>query len=104
MMTPTLMYVNAAACAVIFSWSTWCVFCRRVNDGLFGKLIFCMISLSSLALMLGHGYDYANPHRIAVTLNVSFALLGIRHVMVKYAWPKFQRAMRCANCPNEETR
>lgn len=98
----TGLYVNIAACAVIFVWSTWCVFSQKVRDGLFGKLIFVCIAMAALAIVLGPSYGYTQPHRAAVTLNAAFAMLGIRHLLIKYFWPRIRRAVRCSICPHKD--
>lgn len=100
-MTAALL-VNMAACAVIFVWSTWCVFSRRVHDGILGKVLFAIASLAALGVLLGPQYGYDRPHTAEVTLNAAIALLGLRHLAMKYLWPRLCRAIRCATCPHSK--
>lgn len=91
---------NIAATAVIFVWSTWCVLSPSVNDGIIGKLIFSLAALSALGVMCGHIGEQSEGHRTsAALLNLSMALMGVRHVTMKYLWPRIVRAMRCIDCP-----
>lgn len=97
----TMQQLNIAACAVIFLWATWCVVCPCVRDGISGKLILIVVAFSALGAMCGHiSVEQTDGHRMAaLLLNVSMALMGVRHAAMKYLWPRMVRAMRCAECP-----
>lgn len=93
--------LNMAACAVIFVWATWCALSPRVRDGVLGKVMFAMCAMAALAVILGPQGGYDGPRSAEVTLNASVALLGLRHVAMKFLWPRLCRAIRCKTCPHK---
>ncbi|QOE32794.1 antiholin [Achromobacter phage Mano] len=96
-----LYILNLTACAVIFVWASWCALSPRVRDGVLGKIMFAMASLAALAVIVGTDGDYDRADTAEITLNVAIALLGLRHIAMKYLWPRLCRAIRCATCPHK---
>lgn len=97
-----LFAANMAACAVIFVWATWCALSRRVRDGILGKIMFSLAALAALGVMLGPQDGYGGARSAEVALNIAVALLGLRHVTMKFIWPRLVRAARCKFCPKNE--
>lgn len=73
--------INDCAFLIIFVWACWCIFSNRVNDGIFGKIMFSMTALAALSSALNHTAG-------TTTLHVCFAAIGLRHIAIKTVWPK----------------
>jgi len=66
-----------AACAIVFTWSSYCVLSPRVHDGLIGKLLFSTAAVAAAAQLMGAVND------TAAVLAWALALLGVRHCFLK---------------------
>lgn len=91
-----LYAVNMIACATIFAWSSWCVVTRWVHCGILGRSMFAMAALASLAVIVGPQGGYSGARAAEVTLNLSMAMLGARHVTMRFIWPRIVRRCRKA--------
>lgn len=78
--------INVCAASVLIVWATWCGLSRSVNDGIFGKLIYAAIAMASLSIITGQ----STPHSYSI-LNACFALLGIRHYVLRRFKGEFKR-------------
>ena len=90
-------YLNLAALLMICVWATWCALCPRIRDGIIGKVIFATVALSALAIVLG-----SNGPAATMTLNISMAAVGMRHMWMRYFWKRIVRRYRCATCPEKD--
>ncbi|BAO20664.1 hypothetical protein [Pseudomonas phage PPpW-3] len=96
------MMVNLIAVGVIVLWAFWCILCRRVSDGIVGKVLYLLLMLAALGVL-------SNPGQQSETLlNVTFAAIGIRHAWMKTVFPRARayvvNRIRCAACPHKEPR
>lgn len=79
--------LNAIAATVLFALSTWCILSPNFNDGIIGKLIFSVLSISCFVVI-----DQAiagQPPKPVVTTTIAMALaaLCIRHWFIVHVWP-----------------
>ncbi len=92
-----MYWLNMLSCAIIFVWCTWCVLCPSVRDGLLGKTFFILGALSALGVIFGPQEGYESQKRLPeVLLNAAMALMGLRHMALRYVWPIFMKQYRCA--------
>lgn len=96
-----MIFLNMAACFVVFAWATWCALSPRVKDGILGKLMFAVLALSALGMMLGPNGWYGGRQAAETTLHLAMALLCLRHLTMKLLWPRIVRRVRCAMCPKK---
>jgi len=66
-----------AACAIVFTWSSYCVLSPRVHDGLIGKLLFSTAAVAAAAQLMGAA------HYTAAVLAWALALLCVRQCFLK---------------------
>lgn len=85
----TTFAINFIAVLVIFIWSSWCVVYSGVKDGIVGKLFFSLVAISALAVII-HTVNGHYAQRPFITMNVSIALVGARHVFL--SWLKNYRS------------
>lgn len=88
-------YINAVAAGLIAVWATWCCLSARVRDGIIGKLLYCTVALSGYAVLARSDQFFFTPNAAGVTLHVSLALAGARHIFMVTYWPVV-RAWLCA--------
>lgn len=88
-------YINALAAGLIAMWATWCCLSSRVRDGVIGKVLYCTIALSGYAVLARSDQFFFTPNAAGVTLHVSLALAGARHIFMVTYWPAV-RAWLCA--------
>lgn len=74
--------ISLFAVSVIAIHSTWCMLCRRVSDGVIGKLLYAATALAAM------GYLSLPTHQAQDLLNTTFALVAIRHFWMKTYWPR----------------
>lgn len=72
--------ISLIAVSVIAVHATWCMLCRRVSDGVIGKLLYAATALAAL------GYLSQPSHDSQGLLNLSFALVAVRHFWMKTYW------------------
>ena len=101
-----LELINSIACGLIALWAAWCVLSGKVRDGIFGKLIYSAIAISGFVVMARSQSIFFGPTSAGLTLHVSLALAGARHIfMVTYwqtvkAWLcKTLNCEQCMGCP-----
>lgn len=80
---------------VIFLWAVWCVFSVKVRDGIVGKLFYSAVAIAALAAVVGN--QWAVHDRSDFVLISCFALMGIRHFVLKYL--KDRKAKQCQRQP-----
>jgi hypothetical protein len=91
--------LNNMAAAIIFFWSLWCIFSKGINDGVFGKVIFAFSALASFALLTGQHSQTGAAINPRDALNWSMAMLGVRHLAMRYWWPIVRRYfLPCDKC------
>ena len=79
--------VSLAAVGLIVIHAFWCLQCQRVSDGVFGKVLYLLLSLAAF------GY-ISNPSPFSqMMLNVGFAGIAVRHWWMKTYWANFKRAI-----------
>lgn len=86
--------VNSVACAAIFMWAFWCIFSRRIRDGVVGKVFYIGVALTSLAVVFGPSYGYYDPPPAEQWMNVFMGLVATRYlllVMVRPWWYRIRR-------------
>jgi hypothetical protein len=66
-----------AACAIVFTWSSYCVLSPHVHDGLIGKLLFSTAAVAAAAQLMGAA-NYT-----AAVLAWALALLCVRQALLK---------------------
>jgi len=79
-----LELINSIACGLIALWATWCVLSGRVRDGILGKLIYSAIAISGFVVMTRNQNIFFGPTTAGLTLHVSLALAGLRHIFIVY--------------------
>lgn len=69
------------AIAVLGVHAVWCLLCKRVSDGILGKLLYGVLSLTVLAYL-------GNPSAEAATAaHCALAAIAVRHFWMKTFWP-----------------
>lgn len=82
--------LNTMAAAIIFFWSLWCIFCKHVNDGVFGKIVYSFAALAAFAVLAGqHAHDAVIDPASALTW--AMAAIGLRQMGMHYVWPIVRR-------------
>ena len=79
----TTFAINFIAVCFIFIWASWCVVYSGVKDGIVGKLFFACVAISALAVIF-HTLTGHYAQRPFITMNVSIALVGARHVFLSW--------------------
>lgn len=85
----TAFAINFISIFFIFIWASWCVVYSGVKDGIVGKMFFSLVAISALAVII-HTITGNYSQRPFISLNVSIALVGIRHVFL--SWLKHFKA------------
>ncbi len=97
-----LELINSIACGLISLWATWCVLSGKVRDGILGKLIYTAISISGFVVMARSQNIFFGPTTAGLTLHVSLALVGVRHVFMVTYWLRVKvwlcRTLNCEHC------
>ncbi|AFR03798.1 hypothetical protein PEC301653_18650 [Pectobacterium carotovorum subsp. carotovorum] len=70
----TIAYVT------ILLWAGWCVFSDHVNDGVIGKLMYSVLSISCMGALIGGGGSDRQADSIIL---LCIAMIGIRHFVLK---------------------
>ncbi len=98
----SLELINSIACGLISLWATWCVLSGKVRDGILGKLIYTAISISGFVVMARSQNVFFGPTTSGLTLHVSLALAGVRHVFMVTYWQRVKvwlcRTLNCEHC------
>jgi hypothetical protein len=94
--------INSIACGLIALWATWCVLSGKVRDGIVGKLIYSAIAISGFVVMTRTQNIFIGPTTAGLTLHVSLALAGGRHVFMVIWWQRVKawlcRTLHCEHC------
>jgi len=94
--------INSIACGLIALWATWCVLSGRVRDGILGKLIYSAIAISGFVVMARNQTLFFGPTSAGLTLHVSLALAGARHIFMVIWWQRVKgwlcRTLNCEHC------
>lgn len=94
--------INSIACGLIALWATWCVLSGKVRDGILGKLIYSTIAISGYVVMARNQTLFFAPTNAGLTLHVSLALAGVRHVFMVTWWLTVKawlcRTLNCEHC------
>lgn len=94
--------INSIACGLIALWATWCVLSGKVRDGILGKLIYSAIAISGFVVMTRNQNIYFGPTSAGVTLHVTLALAGLRHIFMVIWWLRMKawlcRTINCEHC------
>ncbi len=94
--------ISSIACGLIALWATWCVLSGKVRDGIVGKLIYSAIAISGFVVMTRSQNIFIGPTTAGLTLHVSLALAGVRHVFMVTWWQRVKawlcRALHCEHC------
>ena len=97
-----LEMINSIACGLIAVWATWCVLSGKVRDGILGKLIYSTIAISGFVVMARNQSVFFGPSSAGITLHVSLALAGARHVFMVTWWQPVKawlcRTLNCEHC------
>ena len=72
--------LSLIAVGVLVVHAVWCLLCKRVSDGIVGKLLYGLLSLAALAYV-----SEPSPHSQTL-LNVSMAAIAARHWFMKTYW------------------
>lgn len=98
----SLELINSIACGLIAVWATWCVLSGKVRDGILGKLIYSTIAISGFVVMARNQSVFFGPSSAGITLHVSLALAGARHVFMVTWWQPVKawlcRTLNCEHC------
>lgn len=82
----TTAAINVCAASILIVWAVWCGMSRSVNDGVIGKAIYAVIAMSSFSVL-----KQPSDNQAAFTvLLVMFALLGVRHYVLRKFKGKFK--------------
>lgn len=94
--------INSIACGLIALWATWCVLSGKVKDGILGKLIYSTIAISGFVVMARNQTLFFGPTNAGLTLHVSLALAGVRHIFMVTWWLTVKawlcRTLNCEHC------
>lgn len=98
-----LELINSIACGLIALWAIWCVLSGRVRDGVIGKLIYSAIAISGFVVMSREQSIFMmGPTTAWITLHVSLALAGARHIFMVTYWQQVKawlcRTLHCEHC------
>lgn len=103
-----LELINSIACGLIALWATWCVLSGKVRDGILGKLIYSTIAISGFVVMSRNQEIFFGPTTAGLTLHVSLALAGARHIFMVTYWQRVKvwlcQALNCEHCLHCDTR
>jgi len=98
----SLDLINSIASGLIALWAFWCVVSGKVRDGILGKLIYSVIAISGFVVMARNQNIFFGPTTAGLTLHVSLALAGARHIFMVTYWQRVKvwlcRALNCEHC------
>lgn len=69
------------AVGILLIHAVWCLLCKRVSDGIVGKVLYGLLSLAALAY-LSRPDEYSTELLLA-----SLAAIAVRHFWMKTYWP-----------------
>lgn len=69
------------AVGILLIHAVWCLLCKRVSDGIVGKVLYGLLSLAALAY-LSRPDEYSTE-----LLHASLAAIAVRHFWMKTYWP-----------------
>jgi hypothetical protein len=94
--------INSIACGLIALWALWCVLSGKVRDGILGKLIYSAIAISGFVVVNREQNIFIGPTAAGLTLHVSLALAGARHIFMVTYWQRVKawlcRMLNCEHC------
>lgn len=100
--------ISSIACGLIALWATWCVLSGKVRDGILGKLIYSTIAISGFVVMTRSQNIFIGATTAGLTLHVSLALAGVRHVFMVIWWQRVKvwlcRTLNCEHCMGCDSR
>ena len=77
--------ISLIAVGVLIVHAVWCLLCKRVSDGVLGKVLYLLVTLAAFAYI-------SRPSPFAqMLLNVSFASIAVRHWWMKTYWSNVKR-------------
>lgn len=85
--------LNAIAATVLFAWSTWCILSPNFNDGIIGKLIFSVLSISCFVVIDQAIAGQPSNPVVINTIALALAALCIRHWFMVHVWPHIVAAV-----------
>lgn len=82
--------ISMIAVGVLVVHAVWCLLCKRVSDGIVGKLLYGLLSLAALAYL-----SRPNSYGATAVLHSSLAAIAVRHFWMKTYWLRIRaRIMR----------
>jgi hypothetical protein len=79
--------VSMVAVGILVVHAVWCLLCKRVSDGIVGKLLYGLLSLAALAYL-----SRPDPYATAM-LHVALAAIAVRHFWMKTYWLRIKQRM-----------
>lgn len=76
--------------SLIMLYCIWAIFSDRVNDGVFGRLLYAVTAVACAAGLM-HMMDGTYPQRATITIFVCVALNCLRRVFIHYFWDSLRR-------------
>lgn len=83
----TYQIISSLAAVVFLFFGAFCVFNERINDGIFGRLIYSGISVSAFAMLI-HDYQGTFTMKPGITLLGFLAAASLRYMWMQTAWRK----------------
>lgn len=101
----TLENLSSTYIGIIAAWATWCVVSRKVNDGVFGKLVYAAIALAGYAMVIRTETMFFTPTVAGLTFHGALAMAGARHYVMVNHWARIKalvcRYLHCESCLND---
>lgn len=76
--------ISMVAVGILVVHAVWCLLCKRVSDGILGRMLYGWLSLAALAY-IGRPDAYA-----ATMLHAALAGIAVRHFWMKTYWPQLR--------------